>query len=80
MGYVVKSEEDSILLWDGERCQPDASPVIATYEDHRMAMAFAPAALRMAGLQIADPQVVSKSYPGYWKDLQQAGFEIETIE
>ena len=80
LGYVVKSEEDSILLWDGERCQPDASPVIATYEDHRMAMAFAPAALRMAGLQIADPQVVSKSYPGYWKDLQQAGFEIETIE
>lgn len=80
LGYVVKSEEDSILLWDGERCQPDASPVIATYEDHRMAMAFAPAALRIAGLQIADPQVVSKSYPGYWKDLQQAGFEIETIE
>lgn len=80
LGYVVKSEEDSILLWDGERCQPDASPVIATYEDHRMAMAFAPAALQMAGLQIADPQVVSKSYPGYWKDLQQAGFEIETIE
>ena len=80
LGYVVKSEEDSILLWDGERCQPDASPVIATYEDHRMAMAFAPAALQMADLQIADPQVVSKSYPGYWKDLQQAGFEIETIE
>ena len=80
LGYVVKSEEDSILIWDGERCEPEANPVIATYEDHRMAMAFAPAAMRMPSLLIAEPQVVSKSYPGYWKDLQQAGFEIEIEE
>lgn len=80
LGYVVKSEEDSILIWNGERCEPEANPVIATYEDHRMAMAFAPAAMRVPSLRIADPQVVSKSYPGYWKDLQQAGFEIETIK
>ena len=80
MGYVVKSEEDSILIWDGERHEPEANPVIATYEDHRMAMAFAPAAMRMPSLLIAEPQVVSKSYPGYWKDLQQAGFEIEIEE
>lgn len=45
LGYVVRSEQDSILLWDGERCPADADPVIATYEDHRMAMAFAPPAL-----------------------------------
>ena len=80
LGYVVKSEQDSILIWNGERCEPEASPVIATYEDHRMAMAFAPAALLVPSVQIAEPQVVSKSYPGYWKDLKQAGFNIEIEE
>lgn len=80
LGYVVKSEQDSILIWNGERCEPEASPVIATYEDHRMAMAFAPAALLVPSVQIAEPQVVSKSYPGYWEDLKQAGFNIEIEE
>ena len=80
LGYVVKSEQDSILIWNGERCEPESHPVIATYEDHRMAMAFAPAILRMPSIRIADPQVVSKSYPGYWEDLKQAGFEIEIEE
>lgn len=80
LGYVVKSEQDSILIWNGERCEPEVSPVIATYEDHRMAMAFAPASLLVPSVQIAEPQVVSKSYPGYWKDLKQAGFRIEIEE
>ena len=80
LGYVVKSEQDSILIWNGERGEPEASPVIATYEDHRMAMAFAPAALLVPSVQIAEPQVVSKSYPGYWEDLKQAGFGIEIIK
>ena len=80
LGYVVKSEQDSILIWNGERCEPEASPVIATYEDHRMAMTFAPASLLVPSVQIAEPQVVSKSYPGYWEDLKQAGFRIEIEE
>ena len=80
LGYVVKSEQDSILIWNGERCEPASHPVIATYEDHRMAMAFAPAILRIPSIRIADPQVVSKSYPGYWEDLKQVGFGIEIEE
>ena len=47
-----------------------------TYEDHRMAMAFAPAIIRHPNLLIANPQVVTKSYPGYWEDLKQAGFQV----
>ena len=43
---------------------------IATYNDHRMAMAFAPAALLCPSLTIANPEVVSKSYPDYWKNLK----------
>lgn len=80
LGYLLQDAQDSILIWDGERCQPEAQPVIQTYEDHRMAMAFAPAALRFPEMRIAEPQVVSKSYPAYWEHLQQAGFQIDNKE
>jgi 3-phosphoshikimate 1-carboxyvinyltransferase len=49
---------------------------IETYDDHRMAMAFAPLAF-VADLDILEPHVVRKSYPGYWDDLKKAGFEIK---
>ncbi len=80
LGYLLQDVQDSILIWDGERCQPEAQPVIQTYEDHRMAMAFAPAALRFPEMRIAEPQVVTKSYPTYWENLQQAGFQIDNKE
>lgn len=76
LGYILQEENNSILSWNGERCEPEATPVIQTYEDHRMAMSFAPAIIRVPNIQIAEPHVVSKSYPGYWKDLRQAGFGI----
>ncbi|MCD8030812.1 MAG: 3-phosphoshikimate 1-carboxyvinyltransferase [Bacteroides sp.] len=77
LGYILKDENDSVLMWDGERCKPEAAPVISTYEDHRMAMAFAPAALKFPRMSIADPLVVTKSYPGYWEDLKKAGARID---
>lgn len=80
LGFVVRDENtaDTIVMsWDGERCPADASPVIATYKDHRMAMAFAPLALKLGHIDIDDPAVVSKSYPAYWEDLKKAGFVIE---
>ena len=49
---------------------------ITTYNDHRMAMAFAPLALKVP-IVIEDYMVVSKSYPDYWKDLESIGFKIE---
>ncbi|MGV3764174.1 3-phosphoshikimate 1-carboxyvinyltransferase [Parapedobacter sp.] len=49
---------------------------IDTYEDHRMAMAFAPLALLFDGVQINEPDVVEKSYPDFWKHLKQQGFVI----
>ena len=76
LGYVIEEENDSILMWNGERCEPEEIPVIDTYEDHRMAMAFAPAVICHPNLLIANPQVVTKSYPGYWGDLKQAGFQV----
>lgn len=78
LGFVIRDENNSELIWDGERCEPDANAAIDTYEDHRMALAFAPVAM-LQPITINNPQVVTKSYPNYWKDLEMAGFEIEVI-
>lgn len=75
LGFVVESRNDSELLWDGERCEPTGDP-IDTYEDHRMALAFTPFALKRQGLLINNPLVVSKSYPKFWEDIKGAGFRI----
>lgn len=49
---------------------------VSTYEDHRMAMAFAPLALKINQVEIEEPHVVGKSYPAFWEDLKKAGFAI----
>lgn len=76
LGYVLDDSEEGVLSWDGTRCEPDAEPAIDTYEDHRMAMAFAPAAILFPGLIINNPEVVSKSYPRFWEDLKASGFKL----
>lgn len=78
LGYLIKDENNNTLRWEGERCTPSLQP-IDTYEDHRMALAFAPAACRFPGLRINNPGVVSKSYLHYWDDLRKAGFNIEEV-
>ncbi|MDR1380275.1 MAG: 3-phosphoshikimate 1-carboxyvinyltransferase [Tannerella sp.] len=76
-GYPVAIHGGDTLEWNGEKGEPVQSPVVATYEDHRMAMAFAPVAMcRPEGIRISNPEVVSKSYPRYWDDLVKAGFSI----
>lgn len=79
LGFVIKDQNDSELIWDGERCSPTMEP-IDTYEDHRMAMSFAPLALVFDEIAINNPEVVTKSYPNYWSDMTAAGFEITIIE
>lgn len=79
LGYLIYDSENSMLEWNGERCEPEANPVIKTYEDHRMAMAFAPAAIKLGHIDIAEPKVVTKSYPRYWEDLKSVGFVIEEV-
>ena len=79
LGYVLEDRNDSELIWNGERCEPSMEAGIDTYEDHRMALAFAPMALKHDGIVINNPQVVTKSYPHFWQGLQEAGFEIEEL-
>ena len=81
LGFDLEDRNDSELLWDGRRMALTAevydSVAIDTYEDHRMAMAFAPVALVNGSIRINNPHVVSKSYPRYWDNLLAAGFQFE---
>ena len=63
-------------LQEGKSLAEHGTPFIDTYHDHRMAMSFAPLGL-IFPVQINDPDVVSKSYPGFWRDLISLGFIIE---
>ena len=54
------------------------TPTFATYEDHRMAMAFAPLAM-LHPVAIEEPEVVVKSYPEYWNDLRQLGYVVTPV-
>ena len=69
LGYVIHEPAEGQLVWNGEKCLMNENPEISTYDDHRMAMAFAPSAL-LHPLTIRHPEVVSKSYPGFWSDLR----------
>jgi 3-phosphoshikimate 1-carboxyvinyltransferase len=75
LGAQIRVSENHLELEPGGNIVKDVS--IATYNDHRMAMAFAPLALKTS-LFIEDAGVVSKSYPDFWKDLEQLNFRILT--
>lgn len=79
LGYDIRDAHDSELIWDGARTAPHRQVAIDTYEDHRMAMAFAPCSLTLGDICINNPQVVGKSYPKYWEHLTKTGFEIEEL-
>lgn len=76
LGFILKAEGDHAIIWDGRTCQAEKHPVIKTYEDHRMAMAFAPAAILYPELVIEEPMVVTKSYPLFWEDLESIGVKL----
>ena len=73
LGAKVEITNDALTLHHTSKINSDIT--IGTYNDHRMAMAFAPLALKTA-LYIEDYMVVSKSYPTFWEDLERLGFEF----
>ena len=77
LGFVLKENEIGMLEWDGTRCPVEGEPAIDTYEDHRMAMSLAPGAIALGSLRMNDPHVVSKSYPNFWRDIENVGFKIK---
>lgn len=70
--FAEKSEKELFLI-EG-KANWATPPTFDTYEDHRMAMAFAPLAIKNP-IKIADAMVVGKSYPDFWRDLEVLGFE-----
>ena len=80
-GAVLTETSNGQLAWDGtfDPSLKIQSPVIRTYHDHRMALAFAPAAMAFPEITIDDPEVITKSYPHYWGDLKNLGFIFEEI-
>jgi 3-phosphoshikimate 1-carboxyvinyltransferase len=76
-GTRTSIKGDSELFLYPAKAGYGGAPIrFATWDDHRMAMALAPLCLRLGELVITDPQVVIKSYPGFWDDLAMAGFKI----
>jgi 3-phosphoshikimate 1-carboxyvinyltransferase len=77
-GAILTEPQHGDLAWNGTLNREKAKkiPVIETYHDHRMALAFAPMAVAGFTLEIEDPMVITKSYPGFWDDLKKAGFEV----
>ena len=71
-------ETDRIAAVENELLKLNTPKIIETYNDHRMAMSFAPLSLKFEELQISNPGVISKSYPNYWKDLKKGGFKISS--
>lgn len=70
LGYVLTIGDD-FMAWNGQCCDPEPEPLIRTYQDHRMAMAFAPAKLAFLSLRIEDPTVVNKSFPDFWQEIKK---------
>jgi 3-phosphoshikimate 1-carboxyvinyltransferase len=75
---VKLTEKGQVYKLDCSEKHIPEKVTIHTYEDHRMAMAFAPLALVIPQIEIEDPQVVEKSYPAFWNDLEKAGFKIKS--
>lgn len=70
-------EKGQVYKLDCSEKQIPQRMFVSTYDDHRMAMAFAPLATLIPELEIEDADVVEKSYPAFWKDLESVGFEVK---
>ncbi len=76
LGAAISVTNESLRIEPSKSINSNQN--IATYNDHRMAMAFAPLALK-TNINIENAEVVSKSYPDFWNDLIKLGFEISEI-
>lgn len=76
LGYQVTIEDNDLIIHSQKEMNIKQHP-IATYNDHRMAMAFAPLALITDKLIIKNQEVVEKSYPHFWEDLKHVGFVVK---
>lgn len=75
-GYNIEVDSDFALCWNGNAGGVKKNISIDTFEDHRMAMAFAPTAIKFPNIVINNIEVVSKSYPDFWEHLKSCGVHL----
>ncbi|GAB7527781.1 3-phosphoshikimate 1-carboxyvinyltransferase [Pseudomonas sp. 3A(2025)] len=83
----LRAIDPALAVEEGDDLLVNANPALAgrtvdalidTHSDHRIAMCFALAGLKVAGIRILDPLCVGKTYPGYWKALESLGVELQS--
>jgi 3-phosphoshikimate 1-carboxyvinyltransferase len=81
LGFELNEPQNGELAWSGKKTKVAENQhiEIETYNDHRMALAFAPASILFENLIIKDAGVVSKSYPEFWEHIENVGFIIDEI-
>lgn len=72
LGFEIKLGDDSVE-WNGETVKREEHPIIDPHDDHRVAMAFAMAALKFGEIRISHPEVVEKSFIDYWNQVPKVG-------
>lgn len=74
LGYIIR-ESDNEIEWNGKKTAIGECPVISTYSDHRIAMAFAMAAVKIPSLIVSDINTVKKSFPKFWHQASRVGIK-----
>lgn len=80
IGISLKKTNNNFYIAVDKKKTYNLTPIkFSTYNDHRMAMSFAPLAILMKNIIIEDAECVSKSYPSFWEDMEQINFRIKKI-
>jgi len=80
LGVCIKQGTFPELILENSKINFGVIHRIRTYGDHRMAMSFAPLALKTGSIQMEEPQIVSKSYPRFWHDIENVGFTLNLMD
>lgn len=80
IGATLEKSGNKFILSPGEPLENIKEAEFDTYNDHRMAMSFAPLVLKIDTVKINNPGVVRKSYPGFWKDINTFGISVDMPE
>jgi 3-phosphoshikimate 1-carboxyvinyltransferase len=75
LGVSIEVEQNSVMRCHNPKPDFSKTLLVETYKDHRMAMAFAPLVFKVYNLVVRNPSVVEKSYPGFWRDVREAGIQ-----
>ena len=74
---IISQVNDNSILIEGNQTLKESSKVIDTHKDHRIAMSLAPLVMKINNIKFDDENVVDKSYPKFWKDMEDLSFDLK---